>query len=129
VKTLIVEDSAMFRQLFKETLCSEFPSMEVLEAASGEEAFQKIETFSPDLAFMDIELPGENGLKVTQKIKDLYPDITVVILTGYDWPEYREAACPYAEHFLSKGSSTRKEILMLVESILSKKGKRKACPR
>ena len=125
VKTLIVEDSAIFRQLFKETLRSRFPSMEVLEAASGEEAFQKIEAFSPDITFMDIELPGENGLELTQKIKDLYPDITVIILTGYDWPEYREAAYPYTDYFLSKGSSTRKEILKLVESIFSKKGKRK----
>jgi DNA-binding NarL/FixJ family response regulator len=125
VRTLIVEDNALFRELFKETLRSRFPTMEIVEASNGEEAFQSIKTSHPDLTFMDIELPGENGLKVTQKIRKLYPDITVIILTGYDWPEYREAAHQYTEYFLSKGLSSRKEILSLVDSIISKRRKKK----
>ena len=123
MRTLLVEDSVFFRQLFKETLRSRFPSMEILEVSNAEEASQIIESFVPDLVFVDIELPGENGLKLTKKIKASCPGITVVILTGYDWPEYREAARQYTEHFLSKGSSTRSGILALVESILSKRGK------
>lgn len=99
--------------------------MEIVEASNGEEAFQSIESVPPDLTFMDIELPGENGLKITQRLKERYPDITVIILTGYDWPEYREAAHQYTEYFLSKGTSSRKEILSLVESILSRGHKKK----
>ena len=72
---------------------------------------------------MDIRLPGENGLMVTKKLRSLFPDIAVIILTGYDWPEYREAAYHYTQYFLSKGLSTRKEILALVESILTREGK------
>jgi DNA-binding NarL/FixJ family response regulator len=97
--------------------------MEIIEASNGEEAFERIETLPPDITFMDIELPGENGLKVTQKIKKLHPEITVIFLTGYDWPEYREAAHQYTDYFLSKGSSSRKEILALVDSILSRRSK------
>ncbi len=125
MRILLVEDSPFFRQLFKETLLSRFPSTEVLEASHAEEASQKIESFLPDLAFVDIELPGENGLMLAKRIKSLHPNITVIILTGYDWPEYREAARQYTEYFLSKGASTRREILALVESILSKRSKSK----
>jgi len=119
-KTLIVEDSALYRKLLKDTLRSRFPSMEIIEAESGEEAMQQISTHPPDLIFMDIKLPGKNGLELTGKIKAKYPDVTVIILTSYDTPEYREAAAQVkADHFLSKGSSSKEGILALVESILA----------
>ncbi len=118
-RVLIVEDSTIFRTLLKETLQSRFPSMEVFEAADGEEAKRQVSAHLPDLIFMDIKLPGENGLDLTAKIKAEYPQVIVVVLTSYDTPEYREAAVKArANHFLAKGSSSREGILVLVESIL-----------
>ncbi len=117
-RVLIVEDSTLFRQLFKEALRNRFPSVEVGEAIDGEEAIQKVEALRPNLIFMDIRLPGENGLELTRKIKRLYPHIMVIILTGYDLPEYREASFPYADYFFSKDSLTTKDIFTLLESVL-----------
>ena len=122
-KTLIVEDNAPFRQLLREILCTRFPSTVIWEAADGKEALKRVDTFPPDLMFIDIRLPGENGLELTKKIKTYHPKIIIIILTSYDLPEYREAAYQYgANYFFSKGSSTREEILALVESILSDLG-------
>ena len=119
-KALIVEDSAIFRKLLKETLRSRFPSMEIFEAADGEQAMQKIVSDRPDLIFMDIKLPGESGLDLTTKIKAKYPDVIVIVLTSYDTPEYREAAARVkANYFLSKGSASKENILTLVESVLA----------
>lgn len=119
-RTLIVEDSAFYRQLLKEALNSRFPSMDIFEATDGEKVLQKIEALRPDLVFMDIKLPGESGLELTQKIKTQYPEIIIIILTAYDIPEYREAAYQYnANYFLTKGSASKENILSLVESILS----------
>lgn len=118
-RVLVVEDSTIFRTLLKETLQSRFPSIEILEAADGEEAMKEITARPPDLVFMDVKLPGENGLDLTAKIKNKYPDVVVVVLTSYDTPEYREAAVKAkANHFLAKGSSSREGILKLVESFL-----------
>ncbi len=120
-RALIVEDSGIFRTLLKETLHSRFPSMEIDEAADGQEARQKIRSNTPDLIFMDIKLPGENGLELTAKIKSEHPDVIVFILTSYDTPEYREAAAQAkANYFLSKGSSSKESILALVESALAR---------
>jgi DNA-binding NarL/FixJ family response regulator len=117
-KALLVEDSTIFRKLLKETLHSGFPSLEISEAIDGEEAMQEIDAQPPDLIFMDIKLPGENGLELTAKIKARYPEVIVIILTSYDTPEYRQAAVQAkADHFLSKGSSSKEGILALVESI------------
>jgi len=119
-KLLMVEDSVSFRQLLKESLLSRFPMMEVLEAGDGEEALKRVKAFSPDLAIVDIHLPGENGLDLTKKLKAEYPNLKVIVLTIYDTPEYREAAYQsQANYFISKGSSTKEEILTLIESVLS----------
>jgi DNA-binding NarL/FixJ family response regulator len=68
------------------------------------------------LVFMDIRLPGENGLELTQKVKTQYPDIVVIILTSYDLP-YRQVSSQYADYFFSKDSSTAESIFTGVESI------------
>jgi DNA-binding NarL/FixJ family response regulator len=113
-RVLIVEDNPFFLQFLKETLRSRLPSMDIFEASNGDEAMQKIKTLKPDAIFMDLRLPGENGLELTKKIKAEYPNIIVVIITNYDLPEYREAAyqCK-ADHFLSKDS-----FLNMINSIL-----------
>jgi DNA-binding NarL/FixJ family response regulator len=123
LKTLIVEDNATFRQSLKATLETEFPLMVIEEAEDGKEAMERVTTFRPDLIFMDIKLPGETGLDLTKRIKTNDTSIVVIILTSYDLPEYREAAQQYgADYFVSKGSSTREEILELVRSISSNRG-------
>ena len=122
-KTMLVEDSSSFRQLVKDTLQGLFPSMEIIEAADGVEAFQKIDSHPPNLIFMDIRLPGENGLELTRKIKADYPDIIVIILTSYDSPEYRKAANQYkADYFFSKDAIVNDGLFTLVKSILLEKG-------
>jgi CheY-like chemotaxis protein len=113
-RILIVEDNVFFLQFLRRTFSSRFPSIDFLEATNGEEALQKIKMFPPDAIFMDLRLPGENGLELTKKIKTQYPNIVVVIITNYDLPEYREAAYQSkADHFLSKDS-----FLNMIHSIL-----------
>ncbi|MGO8987602.1 MAG: response regulator transcription factor [bacterium] len=122
-KTMLVEDNSSFRRLVKNELKDQFPSMDIIEAGDGIEAFQNIDSHPPNLIFMDIQLPGENGLELTRKIKAKYPEIIVIILTTHDLPEYREAAAgAKADYFLSKGSISTGEVFKLVKSILLEKG-------
>ena len=114
LKTLIVEDSALFREVFEEALHSRFPSMEIFEAVNSQDAIDKIEKHLPGLVFVDINLAGENGLELAKRIKTEYPHIITIILTNYDLPEYREAAYRYkANHFLPKDA-----FLMMIDTIL-----------
>jgi len=122
-RTMLVEDSFSFRQVVKDNLQDQFPSMDIIEAADGVEALQKIDGRPPNLIFMDINLPGENGLELTRKIKADYPNVIIIILTSNDSPEYREAATRYkADYFFSKGALLNDGIFTLVKSILFKKG-------
>jgi len=121
---LLVEDKGSFRQVVKEGLHKEFPKMLIEEAANGVETLQKVTSLAPDLIFMDIHLPGENGLELTRRIKTQHPHIKIVILTVFNLPEYRQAAAQYAvEDFVIKGLTPLSEIVALVKSISSKNRK------
>jgi DNA-binding NarL/FixJ family response regulator len=125
INVLIVEDNFTFRTALREILKTQFPNMAIEEAADGDEALKKIHRCPPALVFMDIKLPGENGLEITRRIKTEYPDMIVMILTSYDLPEYRDAAIRYgANHFIIKGSSTFEEIYSLIERIIASRGVR-----
>ena len=122
-RTLLIEDNSTFRELVKLNLQSQFPSIDVFEAKDGTEALEKIDSFPPNLIFMDIRLPGQNGLELTKKIKAAHPNITIIILTSYNLPEYREATTRFkADHFLLKDSIATGELDRLVKSVLSEKG-------
>jgi two-component system response regulator YesN len=118
LRVLLVEDNRIYREAFKDHLCHHFPSMLFEEAENGEEALQKIKVAPPHLIFMDIRLPGVNGLQLTQKIKKDFPNIHIVILTGYDLPEYRQAVIQYgADGFFVKESLKWDEVEALLKSI------------
>jgi DNA-binding NarL/FixJ family response regulator len=92
LRTLIVEDNAFFRDILREKLRAVSPSMLICEASEGREALEKVEALTPELIFMDIRLPGQSGIQLTQEIKARYPNTRVVFLTSYDCFEYRQAA-------------------------------------
>ncbi len=122
-RILIVEDHQGFRESLRDVLSVRLPRAEFDEAGEGTEVLPKIEARPPNLIFMDINIPGENGLELTRQIKQDYPGIVVVILTSYDLPEYREAAYRYgANYFLAKGSTNGQKLVGLIDSILSELG-------
>jgi len=101
--TLLVEDDISYRQTLSDILLLHFPLIAVDEAGDGKEALSKVEYLRPDLIFMDIHLPGKNGLEVTREIKRVYNDIVIVILTSSSLPHYRQQAYRNgADYFLSK---------------------------
>ena len=118
IRVLHVDDSYDFREAFKQNLCERFPHVDIEEAVCGDEALQKIKRTPPDLIFMDIRMPGMNGLQLTRKIKGEYPNTRIAILTSFDLPEYREAAIQYgADRFFVKSSLEWDEVVVFAKSI------------
>jgi len=116
-KVLIADDNGSFRQVFRESQQKFFPTTAIEEVAHGDEVLREVDAFTPDLIFMDIKLPGQNGLELTKKIKAAHPNITIFIVTSYDIPEYRQAAFQRgADRFLAKTSLNPKELEELVKS-------------
>ena len=118
---LIIENNDFFRRSFKEILQMYIPSLHVSESVDGSDALAKIAQTVPDVVFLDIRLPGRNGLDLAREIKGLYPNIVVSIFTNYDLPEYREVAEQYgADHFLLKDTLSGAEVAAIVKLVIAR---------
>jgi DNA-binding NarL/FixJ family response regulator len=114
---LIVDDNKMFRQVFRTSLLRHLPAINIKEAESAEMALAKISESPPHLMFVDIQLPGENGLKLTKKVKSLYPQTMVIVCTNFDSNEYRLAADRVgADYFISKSAVKINELIEFLKS-------------
>jgi DNA-binding NarL/FixJ family response regulator len=103
--TMLVEDQASFRKVVRNDLLSRFPSMKIIEASNGEEAFKELASNPADLILMDISMPGQNGIMLTKEIKADNQSPAVIMLSGYDLDAYRKAALESgANGFIGKDS-------------------------
>ena len=78
---LVVDDEKSLRWSLAEGLRED--GYEVLEAEDGTECFAALDSQPVDVVLLDLKLPGEDGLIILQRIKDKYPDVTVVMMTAY----------------------------------------------
>ena len=62
------------------------------DAENGEDALEKIENLEPDVVLTDIRMPYMDGLTLAEKIRQKYPSMKIVILSGYDDFEYAKRA-------------------------------------
>ena len=92
IRLLIVDDHEVVR-LGLRTLLSDEPDLEIVaEAGSGEEALRKVAVEKPDIAIVDIQLPGRSGIEVCKEIRQKYPSTKVVILTSHAGEAFLEQA-------------------------------------
>lgn len=92
-KLLIVDDEPIIRRGIKSLAnLSNIGITEIFEAENGQEAIDSVRENNPHIVIMDINMPEIDGLTASTKIKEEYPDIFVIILTGYDYFEYAQTA-------------------------------------
>ncbi len=84
IKILIADDHAVVRDGTRQILEAEVDMDVVAEAADGAEAVKLAGSARPDVAIVDIAMPGVDGIEATRQIKSLYPSIAVLILSAYD---------------------------------------------
>lgn len=121
---LIVDDHSGFRGSVSSVLRKQFPLIEVDEVSRGADALRHIQERGADLVLLDIRLPGASGIEVAKSIKSGWDGITVVVLSAFDLPQYRQAAFRNgADCFLYKGSpSCLNDVIARVEGAILARG-------
>lgn len=109
IKSLIVDDSILLRERLAEKLLS-FDSVEVIGSVGcAAEAYTVLSTEHPDMVVLDIQLQDGNGIDILKKIKQLYKNTVVVMLTNHAYPAFR-AKCLQAgaDYFFDKSTEFEK---------------------
>ena len=88
IKILLADDQTILTEGIKSVLetCKDFKVVGM--AQNGEEAVELAQKLKPDVVLMDIRMPNMNGVIATKRIKELNPDIKIVVLTTFDDSDY-----------------------------------------
>ena len=108
IKILIADDQELIRQSLM-IILDKVPDFEVVDCvADGMEVMASVKEEKPDVILMDIRMPRMDGVVCTQRLKELYPDIKIIILTTFDDDEYVFNALKFgASGYLLKGISMK----------------------
>lgn len=88
IRVLLADDHALVREGTRRLLETESDVEVVAEAASGEEAVDAVKRLRPNIAIMDIAMPGMGGIEATRAIKNSCPETAVLVLSAYDDEPY-----------------------------------------
>lgn len=112
---LIIEDHPALRTSLSSWISELFPTLVVHTAASGEEALDIIDNINPHFAIIDVGLPGMDGFEVSRSLKEINPEVKIVILTIFEGKKY-------VEESIRAGASafiTKKEMLVRIPKTLT----------
>jgi CheY-like chemotaxis protein len=85
MKILIVDDEPQVAEVLARSLAREGHTATV--AHSGEEALRLLDPAAPDALFLDVSMPGLNGLDVLTEVRRRRPSLPVVVITGHATPD------------------------------------------
>jgi len=126
IKILIADDNQDTKDTLKELFSSD-DSIEVVDTASdGLEAIDLAKTLSPDLIIMDINMPVMNGLDATERLSIEQPDVSVIIISVQNEPEYlRKSMLAGAKDYLTKPFNPA-ELLNTIHKIYDREQRKKS---
>lgn len=117
---LLVDDEPSIRRVLRQLF--EYEGHEVREAANGLEALQQVKSQVPDLIFLDVRMPGMDGMEVLSRLLALEPDLQVIMMSGHGTIQSALAATREgALDFLEKPLDTDR-LLLTLRNALERKG-------
>ena len=81
---MVADDEQLERRVLTSILKKNVRVKEIIEAKNGKEALELNREFNPDIIIMDIKMPGINGIKALELIKNENPNKEIIMLTAYD---------------------------------------------
>lgn len=127
IQVAIVDDHQIVRTGFRELLSEDASINIAFEAATGDEALEKLRTTQCGVLLLDISLPGKSGVDVLRAVRQRYPEIKVLILSGFPEESYALAMIKIgANGYLCKDCE-REELLRAIHMVSA--GRRYVSPR
>jgi NarL family two-component system response regulator LiaR len=117
IRTLVVDNEALVRDGFV-TILSVQPDIEVVgEAVDGIEAVEFARKQKPDVVLLDLAMPRQDGLTTIPILKEIDPDIKILVLTSFDESDRAYQALKAGAHGYLLKDSTRQQLLQAVRDV------------
>ncbi|WP_070000955.1 response regulator [Cellulosilyticum sp. I15G10I2] len=120
-KIVLIDDEDVVRKGMRDLIPWQELELEMAgDAPDGEKGLELIKEVLPHIVFLDINMPKMDGMKLTKIVRETYPDIKIVLITGYDEFSYaREALRLGVEDYILK-PITKGEVITLLEKLVIK---------
>ena len=118
IKVLLVDDHRMFREGIRERLEHESRFQVVGEAQDAEEAIAVLERLDVDVAILDIRMPGKSGIELARHVRQAWPEVKIVVLSGYDFDQYVRALCRIGIHGYLLKDAARESLIDALHEIV-----------
>ena len=119
ISVFVADDHHIIRQGFVKQIESD-PSFEVAgEASNGKQAFALIKNLKPDIALLDIKMPGMNGLEIAQKCMEENLGTSFVVLTMYEDEEYFSKAMDIGVMGYLLKENTFEDLILCLKAVAS----------
>lgn len=117
MRVLVVDDSEIVRERITSIL-SKLEGVENIGVATGSvEAISLLDDLKPDMAILDVHLPGGSGIKTLRHIKRHHPDTKVIMLADTSLPQYRKICFENGADFLfDKSTDFRKVVGVIAQA-------------
>lgn len=123
VRVVLIDDHDLLRRGIKTMLESEAEIEVVGEADDGTRALSLVEETLPDVVIIDVVMPNKDGIEATREIKDHFPKVGVVVLSGHDEQQFVfDALKAGASGYLLK-TAELEEVVTTVRSVAQGEGK------
>ena len=105
LRVVIADDSSLVRERLAAML-GELDDVELVgQAVDAGEALRIIQERTPDVAILDIRMPGGNGIQALEAVKQRAPAVRVIMLTAFPYPQYRQKCLQAgADYFFDKST-------------------------
>jgi len=98
IKILLVDDHRMFREGIRSRLARHSRFKVMGEASSAEEAIKMMQQSAPAIVILDIRMQGPSGIDVARRMHRDWPDVKILVLSGYDFDQYVRALARIGIH-------------------------------
>jgi len=117
LKTLLIIDDSDF---IRERLVAVFEECKnigtIKQAKDSFEAMELFVSTKPDVIILDIHIPGDNGIKLLEKFKNIRPEVKIIMLTNYPYEHYKKKCMELGADLFFEKSADMNEIVDLLDA-------------
>ena len=102
-------------------------AVDIREARDVRDAIEIFDLIGPDLAVVDIQMPGGSGIEVLRHIKRTSRETTVIMYTSYPYPQYRETCFKEGTDYFFDKTTESEKLIDTILRVIGSEGSKTGC--